>query len=330
MVVSRLAPSPPRPGTSQSGWAASRVSPLTALTAYYQAWSSRQRTSACSHRGRGPARANQSDIPSRARSTHASRGTPTSRCLRGTASGPRIPANAAIKLSSSSSVAIPTPSPAATFGRPAMSFGWTEQQQRRTRQKTCDSAPGGGQARTWPVWKMAERFRSVIEEADEIRDMIGASSEVRANEMIGWIAVYGFPFAALVNLFAFAFSEPGSILRGWTFGGLEIWLVLAWIAASLALVVVPRVVVQRRDHAWRKRLEKGQRPIKKGEYGNWRMRCPPSTHPAMCVNVDEFAKIALIDANQGLNGPPPSTLVWPHPPHHVGTTVGTRRSLNAT
>ncbi len=104
-------------------------------------------------------------------------------------------------------------------------------------------------------WRAADRFRAVIEEANDVRDMVVASSDVRANEMIGRIAVYGFPFAALVNFFAFALAnEHGNVLRGWTVGGLEVWPLVAWIGASLAIAGALHLFAKRRDRAWRKRL----------------------------------------------------------------------------
>jgi hypothetical protein len=104
-------------------------------------------------------------------------------------------------------------------------------------------------------WRPAERFRAVVEEASEVRDMVVASSDVRANEMIGAIAVYGFPFAALVNFFAFAFAnDQGNMLRGWTVGGLEVWPFLAWLGTSLALAFALHLLARRRDRSWREQM----------------------------------------------------------------------------
>jgi hypothetical protein len=113
-------------------------------------------------------------------------------------------------------------------------------------------------------WRSAARFRAVIAEANEVRDMVVASSDVRANEMIGLIAVYGFPFAALVNFFAFAFADqrPDNVLRGFTFGGLEILPILAWCGTSVLLVVMINLVVRRRNRAWKRQIAMKQRQPK--------------------------------------------------------------------
>lgn len=54
-------------------------------------------------------------------------------------------------------------------------------------------------------WGAEARFRRVVEEAEDVRDKVMTLSGLRQSRLINGITVYGFPVAALSNLFSFVF-----------------------------------------------------------------------------------------------------------------------------
>lgn len=100
-------------------------------------------------------------------------------------------------------------------------------------------------------WNAQARLQTVLRSAHELRDMVSAATEVRSNEMLHSISIYGFPFALLVNMFAFAFAGEQSYLRRFTWHGIEYGAIAAWLISGATLALIISLFIFFRDLDWR-------------------------------------------------------------------------------
>ncbi|MBN8608464.1 MAG: hypothetical protein J0L81_16220 [Caulobacterales bacterium] len=112
-------------------------------------------------------------------------------------------------------------------------------------------------------WNAHARLQAVIHGARELRDMVSTATEVRSNEMLHSISIYGFPFALLVNMFAFAFAGEESVLRGFVWHGIEYGAIAAWLVSGAALALLISAFIFLRDMNWRALVRKNLKARKK-------------------------------------------------------------------
>lgn len=104
-----------------------------------------------------------------------------------------------------------------------------------------------------------KRFDAVVAEASRLREMTATASDVITNENVNAIARFGFPFALLVNFFAFSFTGWG-LMEPSVLDGLKLRPLLFWLAASLLLSLVIALLGRAKARSWRKHLDYASQP----------------------------------------------------------------------
>lgn len=121
--------------------------------------------------------------------------------------------------------------------------------------RSTDSVVAGVEDALEDRWGGQARFQAVLNQAKELREMIMASSELRTNELIHAIAVFGFPFALLVNLFSFGLQGLTEYTKPWIFWGINLAVVAGWLVTSLVVVFGLAVIAAIRNRVWRAKIE---------------------------------------------------------------------------
>jgi hypothetical protein len=119
-------------------------------------------------------------------------------------------------------------------------------------------------------WNAESRFRAVLTEARELREMIATASDLRTDDLLHAVAIYGFPFALLVNLFAFAFGDAGSVLKSWTVFGVHLAALAAWLAGGFLLALVLMLWVRRRNRVFLSEVDETRSARRRGGDGRSR------------------------------------------------------------